>query len=593
MYLLSLFVVVSMLLAACQPAATATQEATAPAPAQEEPTEVVAEPTTPPEPTATMAEEAPAEGEPTATEAVAEEPATGDLMKVEAESCDYGGEFQAIEAVDEMTVRFALCYSDPAFPSKVAFNVFSIADSDFLNEMAGDSLAMSDQANGTGPFKIENWARGDSVTYTANPDYWGEAPAYETLIIRWSEQPAQRLLELQSGQADGIDNIQPEDFETVSGDSNLQLITRDPLNIFYIGFQVDMAPFDNEAVRQALAQAIDRQRIVEQYYPENSLVATVFAPPTLNPGFEDAEPWYEYDPEAARQALTDAGFDFNQEITLYFRNVSRVYLPTPDQVAQEIQAQLAEIGVNVRIEQMESTTFIDESSAGNLGFYLLGWGADYPDATNFYDYHFANENNSQFGTLFDDIVEPLRAAGQTSDVEERNRLYAEANAALKQHVPMIPVAHGTSAVAFQAGVQNAMTGPLSNEPFYLMDPGKDTLVWVQNAEPAALWCSDETDGESLRACQQIYEPLLNYEPGGVEVVPYLAESYEVNEDATEYIFTLREGVTFHNGATLDANDVVASFAAQWDAEDPNYKGRTTTFEYFGAFFGAHLNAPAQ
>ena len=112
-----------------------------------------------------------------------------------------------------------------------------------------------------------------------------------------------------------------------------------------------------------------------------------------------------------------------------------------------------------------------------------------------------------------------------------------------------------------------------------------------NGEPAALWCADETDGESLRACQQIYEPLLNFKPGGVEVEPWLAEKYVANADATEYTFTLRKDVTFTNGGFLDANDVVASFASQWDAKSPNYKGRTTTFEYFGAFFGTHLNAP--
>ena len=584
-YLLSLVVILSLLLASCQPAGTT--EAT-PQPGGAEPTAAPTDaPAQPPaEPTATTASEA----EPTATTG-GEAPAAGDLMKVEAESCDYGGEFKSIEAVDEKTVVFTLCYPDPAFPSKVAFNVFSIADKDHLDQHAGDSIAMSDDANGTGPFKLDNWTRGDSITYTANPDYWQGAPAYDSLIFRWSEQSAQRVLELQSGQADGIDNPAPEDFATIEGDANLQLIPREALSIFYIGFNVDLAPFDNEAVRQAFAQAIDRQRIVEQFYPAGSSVATVFAPPQLNPGFENAEGWYEYDGAAAQAALEAAGFDFTQEVPLYYRNVVRGYLPTPDKVAQEIQAQLAEIGVNLVLNEVESTTFIDESSAGNYPLYLLGWGADYPDATNFYDYHFANDNNKQFGTLFDDIVEPLQAAGRTSDVAERNALYAEANAALKTHVPMIPVAHGASAVAFAAVVENAMTGPLANEPFYLMNPGKENLVWVQNGEPAAIWCSDETDGESLRACQQVYEPLLNYEPGGVEVVPYLAESYEANEDATVYTFVLRDGVTFHNGATLDANDVVASFAAQWDASSPNYTGRTATFEYFGAFFGAHLNAP--
>jgi ABC-type transport system substrate-binding protein len=551
-YLLSMVVVLSMLLAACQPGA-----------------------------------------QPGAKETAKNRPAwdQAKAMNVAAADCSYGGEFKSITAVDEYTVKFSLCYPDPAFPSKAAFNVFSIADKEFLDSMGGDSVKMSDSAAGSGPFKLKSWTRGDNVTYEVNPDYWGTKPAVKTLIFKWSEQSAQRVLELQSGQADGIDNPAPEDFATISGDSNLQLINRDALNIFYIGFQVDLPPFDNEKVRQGIAQAIDRKRIVDEYYAAGSQVANVFVPPAMKPGYSDEPKWYEYSQDAAKATLEEAGFDFNQEITLYYRNVVRGYLPTPDKVAQEIQAQLAEVGVKVKLEEQESTTFIDNSSAGKLGFYLLGWGADYPDATNFYDYHFANDNNTQFGTLFPDIADPIRKAGQTADTAARQTLYDEVNAKLKEHVPMIPVAHGASAVAFQANVKNAMTGPLANEPFYLMDPGKDTLVWVQNGEPAALWCADETDGESLRACQQIYEPLLNFKPGGVEVEPWLAEKYEANADATEYTFTLRKDVTFTNGGFLDANDVVASYASQWDAKSPNYKGRTTTFEYFGAFFGTHLNAP--
>ena len=67
---------------------------------------------------------------------------------------------------------------------------------------------------------------------------------------------------------------------------------------------------------------------------------------------------------------------------------------------------------------------------------------------------------------------------------------------------------------------------------------------MQNAEPISLYCADETDGESLRGCEQINEALLAYEIGGTDVVPALAEKYEVNDDLTEWTFTLRPDVTF-------------------------------------------------
>jgi peptide/nickel transport system substrate-binding protein len=511
-------------------------------------------------------------------------------MMVEADSCDYGGEFKAIESVDENTVKFSLCYPDPAFPSKVAFSVFSIADKDDLDAMGGDSVKMTAAPNGTGPYILKEYKPGDSIIFEANPDFYGDPAPVKTVVFRWSEQSAQRLLELQSGTVDGIDNPAPEDFATIEADPNLKLYARPPLNIFYVGFQNKMPPFDNVKVRQAFAMALDRQRIVDQYYPGGSQVADVFVPSLLKPGYSEGMKWYDYDPAAAKALLEEAGYkEGDLTVTLSFRNVVRGYLPTPDKVAQEIQAELKEIGVNVEIEQMESAAFIDATAAGQKAFFLLGWGADYPDSTNFYDYHFANENNLQFGDLFPDLVTEIKAAGQVADTAVRQQHYDKANELIKEYVPMIPVAHGASATAFKASVVGAHSSPLSNEVFAAMS-GADQLVWLQNGEPAALWCSDETDGETLRACEQIWQALLSYKVGDVAVEPGLAESFDVNEDATEYVFHLRQGVKFHNGAAFDANDVVASFVSQWDAKSPNHKGRTTSFEYFGAFFGAFLNA---
>jgi len=485
-----------------------------------------------------------------------------------------------------------LCSPDPAFPSKVAFSVFSIQDKDYLDANGGDSVKMSDAPNGTGPYMVTKWNRGDSVVFEANPNYWGEKAKIKNLIFRWSEQSAQRLLELQAGTVDGIDNPAPEDIATIKADTNLALFDRTALNIFYIGFNNTVAPFDNLKVREAISYGIDRQRIVDQYFPTGSTVAKNFVPDTFNPGFSKDISWYDYDVTKAKALLAEAGYTDAKPltITLSFRNVVRAYLPTPDKVAQEIQAQLKEIGVVVKLEEMESAAFIDATAAGERGFYLLGWNADYPDATNFLDYHFANVSNKQFGTLYQNIVDEINAAAKLSDVAARQAHYDKVNQLLKDNVVMIPVAHGGSAVAYKANVTGAHASPLGDELFSVMNNGTDQFVWMQGGEPAALWCSDETDGETLRACEQVYEALLSFKVGGTEVQPGLAESFASNTDATEYTFTLRKGVTFHNGATLDANDVVATYAALWDASSPNHKGRTGTFEYFTTFFGAFLNA---
>ena len=519
--------------------------------------------------------------------------ASGDFtpMSVSAESCEYGGLFDTIEAIDELTVQFTLCNPDVAFESKVAFSAFGIFPDEFLEATGGGGPELFENPIGTGPYQLAEWDRGNQLVLTANPDYWGDAPEADTLVFRWSEEAAQRLVELQAGTVDGIDNPGRDDFAVIAADSNLQLLEREGTNVFYVGFNRDIAPFDNELVRQALAMGIDRQRIVDAFYPPGSTVADQFLPQSIF-GYTDEPKWYDYDPEGAKALLTEAGFPDGFEVTLNYRDVVRSYLPSPSTVAVDLQDQLAAIGVTLNIEVMESGAFIDATNAGELPFYLLGWGADYPDATNFLDFHFGSSASPQFGAGFEDIWAKLSEAGQVPDAETRLGLYEEATALIKEHVPMVPIAHGGSGAAYRADVTNAQASPLGNEYFAVMDPGgRDTFVWMQNAEPIGLYCADETDGESLRACEQINEPLLSYEIGGTAVEAGLAETWESNEDGTVWTFTLRSGVTFHDGSSLDANDVVTTYVAQWDASSPLHTGRVGDFTYFNADFGSFLNAP--
>jgi ABC-type transport system substrate-binding protein len=124
-----------------------------------------------------------------------------------------------------------------------------------------------------------------------------------------------------------------------------------------------------------------------------------------------------------------------------------------------------------------------------------------------------------------------------------------------------------------------------------MDPGSDTLVFYQNAEPISLFCHDETDGESLSACEQVLEGLYEYDEAGIPV-PLLAESCDPNEDGTVWTCALRQGVTFHDGSELDASDVVTSWAVGIDAANPLHVGNTGGFEYYAYLWGGLMNAPA-
>ncbi|MEA3334694.1 MAG: ABC transporter substrate-binding protein [Chloroflexota bacterium] len=519
------------------------------------------------------------------TEAVAaEEEAVADA------DCEYGGIIASIDAVDDLTVKFSLCRPDPAFPAKAAFAALGIHPSEYL-EATGGGGDLVENPVGTGPYAMDEWRRGDQMILKRFDDYWGDVARTETLVFRWSSESAQRLLELQSGQVHGIDNPGPDDFGVIQANGDLTLYERPGTNIFYVGMNDAFEPFDNEKVRQAFAMAIDRQRLVDNFYPPGSQVATQFMPESIF-GYSDGAQWYEFNPDEAVKILTEEGVLPDFKTTISYRDVVRSYLPEPGIVAQDIQAQLADIGVDAEIVVMESGTFLDAADAGELdGFHLLGWGADYPDATNFLDFHFGQGASDQFGAGHQDIWDSLNHAGSLADPAERQPIYDQANELLKQHVPMIPVAHGGSGVAYQANCDGGHASPLGNEYFAVVQCGdNDTFVWMQNAEPIGLYCADETDGESLRACEQINEALLAYEIGGSDVVPALAEKWEANDDLTEWTFHLRDGVTFHDGSALDAQDVVTSWEVQWDMANPLHVGRDGNFTYFQAYFNAFKNA---
>ena len=117
-------------------------------------------------------------------------------------------------------------------------------------------------------------------------------------------------------------------------------------------------------------------------------------------------------------------------------------------------------------------------------------------------------------------------------------------------------------------------------------PGdRTTFVWMQNAEPISLFCQDETDGESLRACEQVMQGLYAYEINGTAVEPALATSCDPNAELTEWVCALRSGVKFHDGTGFDANDVVTTFAAGMDSTSPLHVGNTNTFEYWISLWG--------
>jgi len=122
--------------------------------------------------------------------------------------------------------------------------------------------------------------------------------------------------------------------------------------------------------------AIDKAAIVRDFYPTGAAAATQFIPPGVKPGFTEGYAAPAYDPEKAKALLEEAGFDFNQEIVLSYAERTRPYFPQPTKIAQAVQAQLAEIGVKIKLNLQEWAAFLPRTRAGEEALNFLGCSED-------------------------------------------------------------------------------------------------------------------------------------------------------------------------------------------------------------------------
>ncbi|CAN5290883.1 ABC transporter substrate-binding protein [soil metagenome] len=379
---------------------------------------------------------------------------------------------------DEFTAVIELTVPSASFLPGLALTNFTIASPTALEEFGADEGEVGDDGIfrpsgtfgtenpiGTGPFQLESWVRGQALTMVRCDDYWGDFPGnLQTLIFQPIADGPARLQALQTAEIDGYDLVAPEDFGVIEDDGNT-LLSRPAFNVGYVGFNSAIAPTDDPEVRRAIAHAIDRQAIIDGFYPEGAEVATQFMPPSLF-GYADDVPTYEFDPELSMQILEDAGYELPVDIRFAFpTDVSRPYMPDPEANAQAMIADLNEAGFNVTVESAPwSPDYLGAQNLGEYQLYLLGWTGDFGDPDNFLGTFFRTEQ-AGWGPLDPAIYDILNDARVESDLDERTALYEEANRLIMDFLPGLPYVHTDPALAFRPNVDGYVPSPVSLEPF--------------------------------------------------------------------------------------------------------------------------------
>jgi peptide/nickel transport system substrate-binding protein len=395
--------------------------------------------------------------------------------------------FESCEATDESTVVLNLTKPSSAILAGLSLTNFTFASPAALEEFEADKGELDDEGifrptgtyatehpTGTGAYRFVEWTRGESLRFERNPDWWGDFEGnIEELIFRPIEDPAARLQALQSGEIQGFDLVDPGDYPTIEDDENLQLLNRPAFNVGYVGFNQQIEPLDDIAVRQAIAHAIDRQAVVDGFYAGQGVVAHEFMPPEVE-GYADDVTQYEYDPDMARQLLEDAGYELPVEIDFaYPTGVERPYMPDPQANFEAMVADLEDCCFKVEKKSaVWDPDYLDNAQNGRYGLYLLGWTGDFGDPDNFVGTFFqgplAAGPGTQWGFENQEIFDLLDQAEAETDPAEREALYQEANRVIMDFLPGLPYVHTKPGLAFTANVSGYTPSPVSLEPFSIV-----------------------------------------------------------------------------------------------------------------------------
>lgn len=247
-----------------------------------------------------------------------------------------------------------------------------------VSKAAYESMGASEYARkpiGSGPYMVESWANGDTITLQRNDSYWGDAGTYQTVVFQPVPDETTRANSVQSGDLD-IALLGPSSVPAVEGSGSAQVVHQQSNRVVYLGFNAGSPWLEDVNFRKAIDMALDRQLLSDRLLngaaePASQLVAKVSF------GYTDAIPPTVYNVEEAKALVAASGYD-GSAIPLTYPNTG---LPQIDQVAQAVAFFLEEAGITVTLDPQEASTFSNTWFSAELGgLYIFAFAPSVMDA---------------------------------------------------------------------------------------------------------------------------------------------------------------------------------------------------------------------
>ncbi|WP_318374469.1 ABC transporter substrate-binding protein SapA [Enterobacter sp.] len=385
------------------------------------------------------------------------------------DSLQFADTVESVRKIDNRTVEFRLRQPDASFLWHLATHYASVMSAEYAADLAkNDHQELLDrQPVGTGPFQLGDYRAGQYIRLQRHERFWRGTPLMPQVVVDLGSGGTGRLSKLLTGECDVLAWPAASQLTSLRDDPRLRLTLRPGMNIAYLAFNTDKPPLNNPQVRHALALAINNQRLMQSiYYGTAETAASIL--PRASWAYDNEAKITEYNPDEARARLKALGLE-NMTLELWVPTSSQAWNPSPLKTAELIQADMAQVGVTVKIVPVEGRFQEARLMDMNHDLTLSGWSTDSNDPDSFFRPLLscaAIESQTNFAHWchreFDSV---LQKALRSQQLASRIEAYDEAQNILARELPVLPLASSLRLQAYRYDMKGLVLSPFGNASF--------------------------------------------------------------------------------------------------------------------------------
>ncbi|HWT83045.1 MAG TPA: ABC transporter substrate-binding protein, partial [Candidatus Methylomirabilis sp.] len=294
----------------------------------------------------------------------------------------------------------------------------------------------------------ERWEK-DQLFLSAFADSWRGRPRLDEVVFALVPDSQVAMERLEAGEFDMVPEVPPHLFERLASNPSLRLIKVEGLNLRFMGFQMDRPALQDRRVREAIARAVDRERLAT-YLGRGAMVPARGPLPPASLGYDAQIRQPAHDPRRSRELLQEAGVGESLTLRLLYNASLEPWV----EVAQAIRADLRKAGITVElVGASDWKGFHEERAKGEHDLYLYGYSVSTPDPERFLSPLFQSKSQYNFGHFSNAKVDELLAqTRQPMEEAKRLRLYREATRLIVNAVPAVFLYHQVTFAAHHARV---------------------------------------------------------------------------------------------------------------------------------------------